>query len=146
MTNSGATTPALRALPVVANELQKIISGENSKPRMQYPALISSISDSGAKRIDPRSTMKSPPKLTQLSVLTLAFGPKSGLSDDFHHGRQRDCRRIPRRPCRPGSLFGGVFHWSFALMQVPVGLALDIFGVRRAVIALSGFAGFGRSR
>src|SRR6185436_13115141 len=36
-------------------------------------------------------------------------------------------------------LFGGMFHWSFALMQVPVGLVLDIFGVRRAVIALSGF-------
>ena len=83
--------------------------------------------------------MKSPPKLAQLSVLTLAFGLSqafrtipsitvNGIADEFHAG--------------PAALalFGGVFHWSFALMQVPVGLALDIFGVRRAVIALSGFA------
>lgn len=86
--------------------------------------------------------MKSPPKLTQLSVLTLAFGLSqafrtipsitvNGIADEFHAG--------------PAALalFGGVFHWSFALMQVPVGLALDIFGVRRAVIALSGFAVLG---
>ena len=82
--------------------------------------------------------MKSPPKLAQLSVLTLAFALSqafrtipsitvNGIAEELHAG--------------PAALalFGGVFHWSFALMQVPVGLALDIFGVRRAVIALSGF-------
>ena len=82
--------------------------------------------------------MKSPPKLAQLSVLTLAFALSqafrtipsitvNGIAEEFHSG--------------PAALalFGGVFHWSFALMQVPVGLVLDIFGVRRAVIALSGF-------
>jgi MFS family permease len=71
-------------------------------------------------------------------VLTLAFALSqafrtipsitvNGIADELHTG--------------PAALafFGGVFHWSFALMQVPVGLALDIFGVRRAVIALSGF-------
>ncbi len=83
--------------------------------------------------------MKTPSKLAQLSVLTLAFGLSqafrtipsitvSGIADELHAG--------------PAALalFGGVFHWSFALMQVPVGLALDIFGVRRAVIVLSGLA------
>jgi MFS family permease len=83
--------------------------------------------------------MENPPKLAQLSVLTLAFALSqafrtipsitvNGIAEELHAG--------------PASLalFGGVFHWSFALMQVPVGLALDIFGVRRAVIALSGFA------
>jgi MFS family permease len=82
--------------------------------------------------------MRNPPKLAQLSVLTLAFALSqafrtipsitvNGIADELHTG--------------PAALafFGGVFHWSFALMQVPVGLALDIFGVRRAVIALSGF-------
>jgi MFS family permease len=83
--------------------------------------------------------MKSQPNLTQLSVLTLAFGLSqafrtipsitvNGIAEELHAG--------------PAALalFGGAFHWSFALVQVPVGLALDIFGVRRAVIALSGFA------
>ena len=78
-------------------------------------------------------------KTVQLSVLTLAFAISqafrtvpaitvNGIAEDLHAG--------------PAALalFGGVFHWSFAVMQVPVGLALDIFGVRRAVIALSGFA------
>ena len=78
-------------------------------------------------------------KTVQLSVLTLAFAISqafrtvpaitvNGIAEDLHAG--------------PAALalFSGVFHWSFALMQVPVGLALDIFGVRRAVIALSGFA------
>jgi MFS family permease len=82
--------------------------------------------------------MKSPPKLVQLWVLTLAFALSqafrtipsitvNGIAEELHAG--------------PAALafFGGVFHWSFALMQVPVGLMLDIFGVRRAVIALSGF-------
>ena len=82
--------------------------------------------------------MKSPAKLAQLSVLTLAFALSqafrtipsitvNGIAEELHAG--------------PAALalFGGVFHWSFALMQVPVGLVLDIFGVRRAVIALSGF-------
>ena len=83
--------------------------------------------------------MKTSSKLAQLSVLTLAFGLSqafrtipsitvNGIADELHAG--------------PAALalFGGVFHWSFALMQVPVGLALDIFGVRRSVIVLSGFA------
>jgi MFS family permease len=83
--------------------------------------------------------MKTPPKLAQLSVLTLAFALSqafrtipsitvNGIAEELHVG--------------PAALalFSGVFHWSFALMQVPVGLALDIFGVRRAMIALSGFA------
>jgi MFS family permease len=83
--------------------------------------------------------MKTPPKLAQLSVLTLAFALSqafrtipsitvNGIAEELHAG--------------PAALalFSSVFHWSFALMQVPVGLALDIFGVRRAMIALSGFA------
>ena len=78
-------------------------------------------------------------KTVQLSVLTLAFAISqafrtvpaitvNGIAEELHAG--------------PAALalFGGVFHWSFAVMQVPVGLALDIFGVRRAVIALSGLA------
>lgn len=92
-----------------------------------------------AKRIDSRSPMKNPPKLAQLSVLTLAFG----LSQAFRtipsitvNGIAEELQAGPAAL----ALFGGVFHWSFALMQVPVGLALDIFGVRRALIALSGFA------
>jgi len=83
--------------------------------------------------------MKNPPKLAQLSVLTLAFG----LSQAFRtipsitvNGIAEELQAGPAAL----ALFGGVFHWSFALMQVPVGLALDIFGVRRALIALSGFA------
>jgi MFS family permease len=83
--------------------------------------------------------MKTSPKLAQLAVLTLAFALSqafrtipsvtvNGIAEELHAG--------------PAALalFSGVFHWSFALMQVPVGLALDIFGVRRAMIALSGFA------
>jgi MFS family permease len=83
--------------------------------------------------------MKSPPKLAQLSVLTLAFA----LSQAFRtipsitvNGIAEELQAGPAAL----ALFSGVFHWSFALMQVPVGLALDIFGVRRAMIALSGFA------
>ena len=83
--------------------------------------------------------MQSPPKLAQLSVLTLAFA----LSQAFRtipsitvNGIAEELQAGPAAL----ALFGGVFHWSFALMQVPVGLALDIFGVRRAVIALSGLA------
>lgn len=83
--------------------------------------------------------MKTPPKLAQLSVLTLAFA----LSQAFRtipsitvNGIAEELQVGPAAL----ALFGGVFHWSFAFMQVPVGLALDIFGVRRAVIALSGFA------
>src|SRR6186997_2743473 len=83
--------------------------------------------------------MKSPPKLVQLPVLTLAFA----LSQAFRtipsitvNGIAEELQAGPAAL----ALFGGVFHWSFALMQVPVGLALDIFGVRRAVIALSGLA------
>jgi MFS family permease len=81
-------------------------------------------------------------KTVQLSVLTLAFAISqafrtvpaitvNGIAEELHAG--------------PAALalFGGVFHWSFAVMQVPVGLALDIFGVGRAVIALSGFAVLG---
>jgi len=82
--------------------------------------------------------MKSPPKLAQLSVLTLAFA----LSQAFRtipsitvNGIAEELQAGPAAL----ALFGGMFHWSFALMQVPVGLVLDIFGVRRAVIALSGF-------
>ena len=83
--------------------------------------------------------MKTPPKLAQLSVLTLAFA----LSQAFRtipsitvNGIAEELQAGPAAL----ALFSGVFHWSFALMQVPVGLALDIFGVRRAMIALSGFA------
>ena len=83
--------------------------------------------------------MQNPPKLAQLSVLTLAFA----LSQAFRtipsitvNGIAEELQAGPAAL----ALFGGVFHWSFALMQVPVGLALDIFGVRRAVIALSGLA------
>jgi len=82
--------------------------------------------------------MKSQPKLVQLSVLTLAFA----LSQAFRtipsitvNGIAEELQAGPAAL----ALFGGMFHWSFALMQVPVGLVLDIFGVRRAVIALSGF-------
>ncbi len=89
-----------------------------------------------------RSTMQTPSKFAQLSVLTLAFALSqafrtvpsitvNGIADELHAG--------------PAALalFGGVFHWRFALLQVPVGLALDIFGVRRTVIVLSGFAVLG---
>jgi MFS family permease len=83
--------------------------------------------------------MKSPSKLAQLSVLTLAFA----LSQAFRtvpsitvNGIAEELRAGPAAL----ALFGGVFHWSFALMQVPVGLVLDKFGVRRAVTVLSGFA------
>lgn len=78
-------------------------------------------------------------KITQLSLLTLAFALSqafrtvpsitvNGIAEEMHAG--------------PAALalFSGIFHWSFALMQVPVGLALDILGVRRTMIALSGFA------
>src|SRR6188768_2519372 len=82
--------------------------------------------------------MKSQPKLVQLSVLTLAFA----LSQAFRtipsitvNGIAEELQAGPAAL----ALFGGMFHWSFALTQVPVGLVLDIFGVRRAVIALSGF-------
>ena len=34
------------------------------------------------------------------------------------------------------ALFGGAFHWGFALMQIPVGIALDLFGPRRTVVTL----------
>jgi MFS family permease len=34
------------------------------------------------------------------------------------------------------ALFGGAFHWGFALMQIPVGIALDMFGPRRTVVVL----------
>src|SRR5215813_14344353 len=83
--------------------------------------------------------MTTPTKIVQLSVLTFAVAISqafrtvpaitvSGVAEEINAG--------------PAALalFGGIFHWSFALMQVPVGLALDIFGVRRTVIALSGFA------
>lgn len=81
-------------------------------------------------------------KIAQLSLLTLAFALSqafrtipaitvNGIAAEIHAG--------------PAALalFSGVFHWSFALMQIPVGLALDIFGVRRTMIALSGFAVLG---
>ena len=83
--------------------------------------------------------MQNPPKLAQLSVLTLAFA----LSQAFRTIPSITVNGIAEQlQAGPAAvaLFGGVFHWSFALMQVPVGLALDIFGVRRAVIALSGLA------
>src|SRR3974390_1053801 len=35
------------------------------------------------------------------------------------------------------ALFGGAFHWGFALMQIPVGIALDIFGPPPTVITMS---------
>src|SRR5574338_98438 len=66
---------------------------------------------------------------------------ESGLSHHSVRHGERHRRRIASRAAL--ALFGGVFHWSFALLQVPVGLALDIFGVRRTVIALSGFAVLG---
>lgn len=37
-------------------------------------------------------------------------------------------------------LFAGAFHFAFALLQLPVGIALDRFGPRRAVSALYGLA------
>jgi MFS family permease len=43
------------------------------------------------------------------------------------------------------ALFGSAFHWGFALMQIPVGIALDIFGPRRTVITLSWLAVAGAS-
>ena len=86
--------------------------------------------------------MTNPGKITQLSLLTLAFALSqafrtvpsitvNGIADEIHAG--------------PAALalFSGIFHWSFALMQIPVGLALDIFGVRRTMIAVSGFAVLG---
>ncbi|HEY7228867.1 MAG TPA: MFS transporter [Pseudolabrys sp.] len=83
--------------------------------------------------------MTSSARNAQLAILTLAFA----LSQAFRtipsitvNGIAEEMQSGPAAL----ALFAGVFHWSFALMQVPVGLALDIFGVRRTVIALSGFA------
>ena len=78
-------------------------------------------------------------KTVQLSVLTLAFA----ISQAFRtipsitvNGIAEELQAGPAAL----ALIGGVFHWKFAVMQVLVGLALYIFDVRRAVIALSGFA------
>ena len=80
--------------------------------------------------------MKTSPKLAQLSVLTLAFALSQAfrtISSITVNGMGEELQTGPAAL----ALFSGVFHWSFALMQVPVGLRLDIFGVRRAMIALS---------
>jgi MFS family permease len=83
--------------------------------------------------------MTTPTKIVQLSVLTFAVAISqafrtvpaitvSGVAEEINAG--------------PAALalFGGIFHWSFALMQIPVGLALDIFGVRHTMVTFSGFA------
>lgn len=72
----------------------------------------------------------------QLALLTVAFAlsnafrtipsiTASGIAAELHAGPTGL------------ALFGGAFHWGFALMQIPVGIALDIFGPRRTVITLS---------
>ena len=83
--------------------------------------------------------MTNPTKIVQLSVLTLAVA----ISQAFRtvpaitfNGIAEEMNAGPAAL----ALFGGNFHWSFALMQIPVGLALDIFGVRHTMIAFSGFA------
>lgn len=38
------------------------------------------------------------------------------------------------------ALFSSAFHWSFALMQIPVGVALDVFGPRRCVLTIPWFS------
>ena len=83
--------------------------------------------------------MTNPTRIVQLSVLTFAVAISqafrtvpaitvSGVAEEINAG--------------PAALalFGGIFHWSFALMQIPVGLALDIFGVRHTMVTFSGFA------
>jgi len=72
----------------------------------------------------------------QLALLTIAFAlsnafrtipsiTASGIAAELHAGPTGL------------ALFGGAFHWGFALMQIPVGIALDIFGPRRTVITMS---------
>ena len=75
-------------------------------------------------------------KTFQLALLTFAFA----LSNAFRtvptiaaSGVAADLQAGPTGL----ALFGGAFHWGFALMQIPVGIALDMFGPRRTVITLS---------
>jgi Major Facilitator Superfamily len=82
--------------------------------------------------------MTNPTKIVQLSVLTFAVA----ISQAFRtvpaitiNGIAGEMNAGPVAL----ALFGGIFHWSFALMQIPVGLALDIFGVRHTMVAISGF-------
>ena len=83
--------------------------------------------------------MTNPTKIVQLSALTFAVA----ISQAFRtvpaitvNGIAEEMNAGPAAL----ALFGGIFHWSFALMQIPVGLALDIFGVRHTMVAFSGFA------
>jgi MFS family permease len=83
--------------------------------------------------------MTNPTKIVQLSMLTFAVA----ISQAFRtvpaitvNGIAEEMNAGPAAL----ALFSGIFHWSFALMQIPVGLALDIFGVRHTMVAFSGFA------
>jgi MFS family permease len=75
-------------------------------------------------------------RIFQLTLLTIAFALSNafrtiptitagGIAGELHAGPTGL------------ALFGGAFHWGFALMQIPVGIALDIFGPRRTVVTLS---------
>src|SRR5262245_62567030 len=88
--------------------------------------------------------MTNPTKIVQLSVLTFAVA----ISQAFRTAPAITVNGIAEEMnAGPAALalFGGIFHWSFALMQIPVGLALDIFGVRHTMVAFSGFAVLGRA-
>ncbi len=74
--------------------------------------------------------------IAQLIVLALGFGLSqafrtvptimaNGISSDLHVGPTQL------------ALFGSAFHYTFAVMQIPVGIALDTFGPRRTVVTLS---------
>jgi MFS family permease len=75
-------------------------------------------------------------RIVQLALLTIAFAlsnafrtiptiTASGIAAELHAGPTGL------------ALFGGAFHWGFALMQIPVGIALDVFGPRRTIVTLS---------
>jgi MFS family permease len=75
-------------------------------------------------------------KSLQITLLTVAFGLSNafrtiptiaagGIAAELHAGPTGL------------ALFGGAFHWGFALMQIPIGIALDMFGPRRIVVPLS---------
>src|SRR5262249_25183286 len=83
--------------------------------------------------------MTNPTKIVQLSVLTFAVA----ISQAFRTVPAITVNGIAEEmDAGPAALalFGGIFHWSFALMQIPGGLSLDIFGVRQTMVAFSGAA------
>ncbi|HEU4660814.1 MAG TPA: MFS transporter [Pseudolabrys sp.] len=84
---------------------------------------------------DKVKNMASSRKILQIGVLTVGFAlsqafrtiptiAASGIAVDMHAG--------------PPELatFSAAFHWSFALSQIPIGLSLDVLGVRRTALTV----------